>query len=325
MSDRTLRVGIIGCGGIARSHADGWTKNGGLVTAVTDVRAEAMDEFVRDVAGDAETFQDALHLIDSGKVDVVSVCTPPVAHAESVVRALQNGLHVLCEKPLAESVERAREIAQAAEQSSAKCMTAFRHRFLPAVVALKQMLAADAVGAVVFFHNRFYGPALHMKDKWFTKKAVAGGGCMLDTSSHAVDLFRYLVGEPVEASAVMHRHFDDTDVEDAAILLLKSDTGALGSLASGFVAGDGAAFIDVVGREGRLLYDYLQPDVLKHKQRGGDGWETTPVQPSNGFVEQIAAFHRAILDDREPPVTARDGLRCLDIIFNAYDSGSASL
>lgn len=325
MSSQALRVGIIGCGGIARCHVDGWTTNGCTITAVTDVQPKAMDQFIRDIEGDVAKFQDAARLIDSGLVDVVSVCSPPAAHAESVVYALQKGVHVLCEKPMADSVERGRQIVQAAEESRSKCMMAFRHRFLPAIVTMKQMLAENAVGKVVFFHNRFYGPAFHMKDKWFTRKAVAGGGCMLDTSSHSVDLFRYLIGEVTESSAVTHRHFDGTDVEDAAILLIKSNDGTLGSLASAFVAGDGAAYIDVVGQEGRLLYDYYQPDVLKHKKRGQEDWQTIPVQPSNGFTEQIAAFQQTLLDDTEPPVTAQDGLQCLEILFAAYDSRSTSL
>jgi predicted dehydrogenase len=146
---------------------------------------------------------------------------------------------------------------------------------------------------------------------------------MLDTSSHSVDLFRFLLGEVAEQSALMSRHFEGTDVEDAAILLLKSTRGALGSLSSAFVAGDGSAYIDVTGQDGRLLYDYFQPDVLKYKKREGE-WQNLPVQPSDGFSEQIAAFCQCIQNDTLPPVPAEEGLRCLEVLFAAYESRSAS-
>jgi predicted dehydrogenase len=141
---------------------------------------------------------------------------------------------------------------------------------------------------------------------------------MIDTSSHSVDLFRFLVGEIAEQQGVMHRHFASTDVEDAAILTVKGENGCLGSMISTFVAGTGMAHIDISGQAGRLLYDYMNPTELKLQRKDVPDWEILPVTPSGGFSEEIAAFADAIVGGTKAPIDAYDGRRCLEIIQSTY-------
>ena len=312
----SMRIGIIGCGGIAKSHAAAYKTNNAAVSAVTDVSKDAAEAMAKETG--AQVFADFKSLIDSGKVDAVSICTPPIAHEEAAVYALSKGIHVILEKPQAHSVESAKRINEAAAKSKAILMMAFRHRFIPANVKMKEMIDAGKIGKVVFFHNTFCGPAFHMKDKWFTKKAISGGGCMLDTSSHSVDLFRFLVGEIAEQKAVMFKHFENTDVEDAAILSVKAENGAIGAFTSTFVAGDGIAYIDIVGQDGRLYFDYLKADELKYKKRGDKDWEVIKVGTGGGFNEQIAHFLKAASGTEKLAITAHDGLRDIEVIQANY-------
>lgn len=97
---------------------------------------------------------------------------------------------------------------------------------------------------------------------------VSGGGSMLDTSSHSVDLFRYMIGEIESQTALYSKHFEKSDGEDTAILLVKSVDGVIGSLSSCFVAGAGKAFIEVTGLGGVLTYDYFKPEEIMYKKRG---------------------------------------------------------
>lgn len=313
---KAMRIGIIGCGGIAKSHAAAYKTNNASITAVTDLSKEAAEAMAKETG--AQVFADYKSLLDSGKVDAVSICTPPVSHEEVAVYALSKGINVLLEKPQAHSIESAKRINEAAAKSKAILMMAFRHRFIPANVKMKEMIDAGKIGKVVFFHNTFCGPAFHMKDKWFTKKSVAGGGCMLDTSSHSVDLFRFLVGEIAEQKAVMFKHFENTDVEDAAILSVKAENGAIGAFTSTFVAGDGIAYIDIVGQDGRLYFDYLKPEELKYKKRGGEGWEVIKVAAGWGFNEQVEHFLKAAAGEQKLAITAHDGLRDIEIIQSNY-------
>jgi predicted dehydrogenase len=157
-----------------------------------------------------------------------------------------------------------------------------------------------------------------MKDRWFSKKAIAGGGTLMDTSVHSIDVFRFLVGEVVEQKAVMHRHMPEIDVEDASILTLKAENGALGALTASWVAGEGQAIIDVTGQSGRVVYDYMKPDEVRLKRLGEKEWERIAVQPSNGFAEEIAIFLAAIRGEGDLICTAGDGLRAIEIIEANY-------
>lgn len=312
-----MRAGIIGCGGIARAHVKGYQASGVEVTALMDVSEQAMVAMAADIK-EAKCFDRCESLLDSGLVDLVSICSPPAAHEEPAVLALARNIHVLLEKPLAHSVASARRIVAAAEGSDALLMTAFRHRYLPAIIKLRAIIEAGEIGTAVFIQNTFCGPAFAMVDKWFSKQSIAGGGTLMDTSVHSVDIFRYLFGEVVEQKAVMHRHLEGTDVEDASILILKAESGVIGSLTASWVAADGVAGIDVMGQEGRVVYDYTCPDEIKLRRRGKDEWEIVPVEASNGFDKEIAHLLRAIQGQEPLSCTGEDGLKAVEIIQSTY-------
>ena len=317
----SLRAGIIGCGGIANAHVDGYKSNNIQVTAVTDICHEAAVKMA-EITG-AKIFKDADSLLKSGLVDMVSICITPVAHEEPAIQALQHGIHVLMEKPQTHILEAAQNIANAAAKSKALFMIAFRHRFLPAIVKLKAIIQSGEIGNVVFFQNIFCGPAFYMKDKWFSKKAITGGGCMLDTSSHSVDLFRFLIGEASEQHGLMNKNFAGTDVEDASIITLKAASGAIGSLIATWVAGAGTAEITVMGDKGMVRYDYAKPENINTRKAGETEWTSELVKPSNGFAEEIAHFVSAIEGKAKITCTADDSVRCIEIINSVYQENKA--
>lgn len=314
----SFKAGIIGCGGIAGCHVDGYRANGAEVVAVTDVNSEAAAALAGTTG--ARVFADAATLLAQGGVDVVSICTPPAFHEEAAVAALRAGVHVLCEKPMAFDAAAGRRMAQAVAEAKTLFMPAFRHRFLPANVAFRKLIADGTLGDPVLFTNMFFGPAFAMEGKWFTKKAIAGGGCLLDTNSHSVDLFRFLIGEITEQTGAMHRHFKTTDVEDAGILTVKAANGAVGSMYSAFVAGAGVAYIDIVGTKGRALYDYFTPEELRYKLTADKEWTVIPVQSSGGFTEQITHFFGAIRGEHALTCTVHDGVRVMEVIDAVYDA-----
>jgi predicted dehydrogenase len=317
-----FKAGIIGCGGISRCHVDGYRANGAEVTAVTDVSAEAAEKLAGETG--AAVYADVPALLASG-VEVVSICTPPVAHEEAAIAALAAGVHVLCEKPMAFDAAAARRMVQAVAGAKAQFMPAFRHRFLPANIAFRKLIADGTLGDPVLFSNMFFGPAFGMEGKWFTNKAIAGGGCILDTSSHSVDLFRFLIGEIAEQTGAMHRHFKTTDVEDAGILTVKAVNGAVGAMYSAFVAGSGVACIDIVGTKGRAIYDYFESNKLKYKLTEDEDWREIAVTPSGGFDEQIAHFFGAIRGEHALTCTVHDGVRVMEVIGAVYEEQAAKV
>lgn len=313
------RIGIIGCGGVASRHVDAWKKNGAEVIALSDVQVEAAEKLGERCPG-ATIYRDYRELLASGNVEAISICTPPSTHEEIAVAALEKGIHVLCEKPLAHTLEAADRIAKAQRQSSALLMTAFRHRFLPGIRKMKEWIDGGRIGEPVYFSNTFCGPAFFMQDRWFSKRAIAGGGCMMDTSSHSVDLFRFLCGEIVEQHAVTHTALEGIDVEDSSILVVKSATGILGTLTATWVAGTGVAELQVMGQKGRIVYDYLKVNEIRIQTTGSTEWEVESVGFEGGFEEEIAHFLAVIRQGRPLECTLEDGLRALEVIHHVYSS-----
>jgi len=312
-----VRVGIVGCGGISRSHVEGYKAEGAEVAALTDADPGAAEKLSQELGG-AAVYSDYRKLVDEGKPDVISICSPPVAHEEAAVYALGRGVHVLCEKPMAFDVASAHRMRDAAKKSKALLMPAFRHRFLPAIAALRGLVASGEIGDVVFFNNVFCGPMPGMERTWFTKKAVAGGGSLLDTNSHSVDLFRFIVGEIVDQKAVMHRHFKTTDVEDAGILSVKAANGAVGAMESSFVAGRGLAFIHVMGTKGLATYSYGDGQV-RYQLTDDAEPKVQSVDESWGFAEEIRHFLGAVRGEHTLAVTVEDGVRAMEVICSVYE------
>jgi len=317
MVNKQMRGGIVGCGGIARAHIAAFKENGVQCAALVDSNAEAAKKFAAELDG-VRICKDYRELIDSIKPDMISICTPPLAHEEVAAYALKRKVHVLCEKPMAYDIPSAHRMRDAARASSALLMPAFRHRFLPANIMLRDIIASGEIGDVVFFNNIFCGPAFGMETKWFTKKALAGGGCLLDTNSHSVDLFRFIVGEIAQQQAVMHRHFKTTDVEDAGMLVVKSDRGALGVMESAFVAGAGEAFIDIIGTKGKARYDYTDGDKVRVRLTKDKDWTIRPVKKSSGFSEEVGHFLGAIEGKHKLSCTVDDGVRVMEVICGVY-------
>ncbi|MBF0244112.1 MAG: Gfo/Idh/MocA family oxidoreductase [Planctomycetes bacterium] len=319
MAKRKLRAGIIGCGAIARSHMKAYQDNGVEITALFDVSPEAAQAMAKESGNQkVKCHATAAELIASGTVDMVSICTPPVAHEDAAIAAVKAGLHVLCEKPLAHSTASAKKIRNAAKKGKSVFMVAFRHRFIAANRKIKELIESGALGKLVMFRNVFGGPAFGMKDRWFTRREISGGGCLLDTNAHSVDLFRFLVGEVVEQHAVMHQHFENTDVEDVGLMVLKAKNGAVGSVGSGYVLGDGMAFIDITGQDGRVIFDYFKGSEIRWKKRGETEWRIETVEVGNGFNEQAVHFLSVIGGKEKLQITADDGLRCQEIIQSNY-------
>lgn len=318
-----LSIGIIGCGGIAKYHIEGYRQNGITIAALSDTSPQALHTAAQS-ASSAQCFDSFTELLDSGTVNAVSICTPPVSHREIATEALRRGIHVLCEKPLAHNMADATAIAEAAAAAASAAakpalfMVGFRHRFVPAVVRMKAIIASGQIGEPVLINNTFCGPAFDMKNRWFSRREVSGGGTLMDTSIHSVDLFRFLAGEVAAQHALTNTWLGGVEVEDSSVLALKARCGTLGSLSASWVAGQGVATIEVIGQQGRLFFSYHTPQTLLLKTAQAAEAETINVPVSLGFAEEIEAFAKAVTSGAPSPCSAAEGLRALEIIQACY-------
>jgi predicted dehydrogenase len=249
-----LGVGMVGYAFMGAAHSQGWRTVGHAFDLPLRPRLAAVcgrDPLAVRAAADrlgwaaAET--DWRALIARDDVDLVDICTPGDSHAEIAVAALEAGKHVLCEKPLANSVEEAEamtEAARAAEGRGQLAMTGFNYRRVPAIALARKMIAEGRIGTlrhvrVSYLQDWLVDPAFPLT--WRLQKAYAGSGALGDLGAHAVDLAQHLAGEPLAGvSALTETFVKERPLTDGASAGL-SATGADGGGGTGQVTVDDAA------------------------------------------------------------------------------------
>jgi predicted dehydrogenase len=226
-----LRVGLIGTGGIANAHAGGYKGNLDKceLEVVCDVREDAAKAYA-ERHGFAEVMTDYHALLASDKVDCISVCTPNFLHAPVSIEALQNGKHVLCEKPMATNVADAIKMKEASEASGKVLYIGFNHRFIGNFHTGKKMierLGKPIAMRVAVGHGGYKG----LQQTWFGQKEKSGGGTLIDNGVHMIDMIAHYFG-PIESvqGQISRVLITEGDVEDNGFALFKLKSGAIASL-----------------------------------------------------------------------------------------------
>jgi predicted dehydrogenase len=264
-------------------------------------------------------------MMSSGDIDVVSICTPPVAHAELVEQAIAAGLAIICEKPLANTLANAERIERMVRESGALLTVGFCHRFQPHIEVMRQMIADGAIGTPMTFRNRFAGLKADAATTWFSNPAMSGGGPLMDTSVHSVDLFRDLIGDPVHVAAMTStrdtEHGPALATEDTAALLLQTADGTIGVIESSWRTPVGEWSVTVYGTGGTLEMDYGTM-TLRHCPAGGE-WQAVAVPEGDRFARELGHFLDVWRGEAEPRVTVADGVAASRILDAAYRSAGS--
>ena len=314
------KVAIIGCGWVGLAHASGYKNiEECQIVGAADTEKILSEKLVTKYGGNS--YESIKDLLEKEKPDIVSVCTPPSSHRPVIQTALSRGVQfILCEKPLAQTVEQAREIVSATRENGAILMTAFCHRFIEPVQEIKKMLRLGDLGDPIFFRNEFSSKFRGVDARWFSKPEISGGGAMMDTSIHSVDLFRYLCGEVKSVSARTISRIPALRVEDSSCLLLQSEDGCIGIIEASWNVGVGNALLEIVGTEGRAVYEYW--GNLKVRIQTDDSWQTIPIRRdiNRRFEDELRHFIKVIKSEVNQYPSAEDGLRANIVIDAAYRS-----
>ncbi|MEZ4834301.1 MAG: Gfo/Idh/MocA family oxidoreductase [Caldilineaceae bacterium] len=265
-----------------------------------------------------QAFADYAEMFDAVRPDAVSVCTPPNLHLPIVQAAAERGLDVLCEKPPARTVAETQAIVDAMAKGGGMLQFAFCHRFHRSVIQAQELIASGKLGKVVQIYNRFGFRFARAGASWFTDAAVAGGGILIDTLVHSIDIFRALAGEVVKVDAATSTTLPNIAVEDSASMLVTSERDVIGVLTCSWVTPVSEAEVRIYGSEGEAVIDYAQPDGLRYKLAGEDNWTQLPFDTPNRFSLQAQSFLNSIQTGTAPQVTGADGLAVMRVIEAAY-------
>lgn len=331
---KKLRVGVIGCGSIAQHrHLPEYRINKNVeLTAVCDIHKDRTDAIAKQYG--VAAFTSFEELINSGIVDAVSVCTSNDLHAPVTIAALEAGIHVLCEKPIATSKQDAEAMIAAAERSGKKLMIAHNQRFVPSHIKARQLIQMGEIGKIYSFRTVFGhgGPenwSVEGKGGWFFQKEKAFVGAMGDLGVHKTDLLRYLLGEEiVEVGSFVETSAKDfANVDDNAVCILKTESGIIGTLAASwtYVSKEDNSTI-IYGEKAilRLEDDPIHPLIVQYANGEVVKYELGKIQSNHGEGQNqshvVEKFVESILLDQEPPISGKEGLKALKVILAALES-----
>ena len=318
---QTMRVGIVGCGGIARAHLRAYREAGAQVVSVYDTVPAAAEKFAPEAGA---TVAVSLAEMAAARLDAVSVCSPPGVHYENCKPFLKARVPILCEKPMAADARAAARLAAAVRQSGTLFMVAYCHRFHPAIVELRKLIQNDVLGTPVLMRNVF-GGFVDISANHRANKALGGGGVMIDNGSHSSDLFRFLVGEPTAVTAMIGNAMQRVPVEDFCMLDLEAAGPAFGQILSSYSLKVCGNWIEWYGTKGTAIVSYWnagQPDLSYRLAGAKDAVVVDCSQLPQRFPAQIAHFLACVRSGSTPAITAEDGLKASRIIAAAYKSAA---
>jgi predicted dehydrogenase len=258
----------------------------------------------------------------------VLVCSENARHRPLVELAARSGVHVMCEKPLATSVEDAQAMVDACERAGVILMTAFPMRFSAPLLEIKSMLNRDGLGRIYAVNGTNQGQVPSGHGTWFVDKTLAGGGSAMDHIVHLVDVLRwYLRSEVIEVYAQFNRIIgsDQVDVETGGLVLLTFANGTFATVDCSWSRPPGyptwgGLTLELVGERGVVGADAFRQNLLTYgPEEGLASWLFWGSDADKAMTEEFLA---AIRERRAPMVTGYDGLRAVEVVMAAYRSAS---
>ncbi len=361
-----IGVGMVGGGFMARTYSFALSTVRGLAPDLPAVDLRRMADLDPEQGertarawGWSELSRDWRDVTRAKDVDLVLVLTPNDSHAEISLDAFAQGKHVLCEKPLAHTLEAARAMYQAAAASGRAHQVGFVYRKWPGPAFARQLIAGGELGEIVHYRGHFfhdYGLDPAMPVTWRLQKAVSGGGSGTDIGSHVIDMARHLAGEIAGVFASSRTHFGRrplpgrpaesaaVDVDEITDMLVEFESGASGTLQTSWLAGGHKMDIGfaVHGTRGSVEYTSERPTEIRLYRTSDpareSGFRTIPIGPPHpgaelfwpvagmaisfgeGFVIALRDLLASIAADRPATPSFLDGLRAAEVVAAAQTS-----
>jgi predicted dehydrogenase len=328
--DRKVGYCIVGLGRISMQHFMPAVKTShksrvtALVSGHRD-KAERMASEYNIPQSSIYSYDNFDDIAKNPEIDAVYVALPNSMHAEYTVRAAKAGKHVLCEKPMATSVEESRAMIEACGSAHKQLMIAYRCQYEPANLRAVQLIREGRLGSIQSIESAF-GFRI-AANEWRLDKKLAGGGPLMDVGIYCLNASRYLTGEePLEVkgySSVVDQDGRFAQVEENLSWTMKFPGGALASCVCTY-GSSMRGYFRVRGSRGALVvepaFNYEKPHLFAQFD-GGETLELAPEEPDPmQFLLEADHMADCIVENREPRTSGREGLRDMEIIAQIYRS-----
>lgn len=334
----SIKVGIIGCGKISQvRHIPEYEANPEAeLYGLYDMNEERMQELAKEHR--CKAYGSYEELLADPAIDAVSVCVANSAHAEISIAALRAGKHVLCEKPMAITLEECEAMVRTAQETGKYLMIGQNQRLAKAHKKAKELVAQGAIGRVLTFRTTFGhgGPETWSidpgKNVWFFDKKKAAMGAMADLGIHKTDLIQYILGDTVEETQAILTTLDKRDatgsligVDDNAVCIYRMKGGAVGTMtASWTYYGEEDNTTVLYGTKG-IMRIYDDP-VYSVQVIGADGekvyYELDQIQTNDNQTKSgvIDLFVESLVKDTPPEISGESVLSAMKAVFGSIES-----
>lgn len=331
-----IGVAILGAGDIANIHIEAYQAFADRcrIVALADIFTEKAEEKKAKYGLDCDVVADYKELLGRGDVDLVSICLPPASHCEAAVDFLKAGKHVLCEKPMAPSLEECDRMIAAAAESGAKLSVVAQNRFKPDIYKTKKFLETGALGTLHFLQaNSLWWRGDNYYDLWWRGTwQKEGGGCTFIHAVHHIDLFLWLMGDLKEVSSmVANLNHNNSEVEDISLSTLRFRNGALGVMTASLLHHGEEQKIIIDGEKASVEIPH-KISVSRQMQNGYPEEDTEAEEKleklfqsmdglsSREHTGQIENMLTAVETGCEPLITGADGRKTVEFISAVYQS-----
>jgi UDP-N-acetyl-2-amino-2-deoxyglucuronate dehydrogenase len=327
-----MNFAIVGCGHIAKKHAEAIEKIAGAkLVAVCDKIPENMDFYVGNYG--AEQYTDLEKMLGSEAIDIVNICTPSGFHANIAKMTAKAKKHIIVEKPIALTIEDSDSIILACKENGVKLSVVHPNRFRPAVMELRNVMDQQKLGKlshanVTVRWNR--NQAYYDQAPWRGTKAL-DGGVLMNQAIHNLDLMLWFMGDIDEVYSMSATRLRNIEAEDVSTGLVRFKNGALGVIetATTIYPKNLEETISLFGETGTIMIGGTTANFIEH-------WNVASMDEAevSGVIENVKKdpygkpghqwiiedMIQAVVEDREPVITGDDGRRALELVLALYRS-----
>ena len=336
-----IRIAVVGLGGISAAHLKAWAlfPERCRVVAMVDIVPDKARARAQEFRMEADILEDYHALLSRTDIDLVDICTPPYVHASIAVDCLNAGFHVVCEKPMAASLEECDRVIAAARTHQRLFSSIAQNRFRAPVARLKALLDSGLAGEVKHFQvDSFWWRGHSYYDLWWRGTwEKEGGGCTLNHAVHHIDMLGWMMGLPQEVTSVLTNvSHDNAEVEDLSVSVMRYGRALATVTASVVHHGERQALtVQCANASVAAPFDTHASLSLANgfpkpnpelEARIQTMWEAQPPIPYEGHEGQLENILRCLeTGNLTPAVTGEDGRRTIEIITAMYKSGATHM
>lgn len=332
-----IRVAIVGTGNISQAHIQAYLTfpQRCKIVALVDIMPEKAEEKKARFGLDCDVYDDHLKILDRKDIDLVDVCTPPYVHAQISINAMRAGKNVVCEKPMAASLEECDAVLRTAQETGMMFSSIAQNRFRTPVKNLKALLDSGLAGEVKHVQvDSFWWRGHCYYDLWWRGLwSKEGGGCTLNHAVHHIDMLGWMMGEPEEVTAVMSNvAHDNAEIEDLSVAIMRYPH-ALAQVTSSVVHHGEEQQLIFQCDKARISVPFavyastsrpngfpIRNEALeKEISDYNDSLEPCQYEGHTGQIENILT---ALETGGEPAITGYDGRRTIELITAIYKAGA---